>query len=292
MMRCAPFLPNSAATLLLVLMSCAGFASDNLEPACVNGRRENPDISEKQAALQRTPTMMGKRMELAGLLQKAGCYDDAVTLLDDGKKYNPFNPALLFDIRRARNLAYDEHHRESVKQTDAISRQNRIMQRCTEGDGTTALQACKSALVKGAPNEFEMTVRIALLQQSINQAPQALDSYIAANSLKPGDKGVALAILALLDSTQRKDAMALAARGSSLLTLSRGREALAALRQAKSLEPELPDINRELAAAEALARSEAAARKERPKVAAINAASEAMVEPQTYSNVAEASRSN
>jgi tetratricopeptide (TPR) repeat protein len=166
------------------------------------------------------------------------------------------------------------------------------MQRCTEGDGTTALQACKSALVKGAPNEFEMTVRIALLQQSINQAPQALDSYIAANSLKPGDKGVALAILALLDSTQRKDAMALAARGSSLLTLSRGREALAALRQAKSLEPELPDINRELAAAEALARSEAAARKERPKVAAINAASEAMVEPQTYSNVAEASRSN
>ena len=137
-----------------------------------------------------------------------------------------------------------------------------------------------------------MLVRIALLQQSTNQAPQALDTYIAANSLRPGDKGVALAILVLLDSTQRKDAIALAARGSSLVTLGRAREAVAALRQAKSLEPELPDINRDLLAAEALARTEAAAHKGQPKVAAITAASEAMVEPQTYTNVAEASRSN
>ena len=283
---------SSAAALLLALLASESFAYDNLEPDCVNGGQQNPDIVEKRSALQRAPAMLGKRMELANLLQKAGCYDDAVTLLEDGKKFNPFSPALLCGVRRARNAAYDEHHRESVKQTDATSRQNRIMQRCTDGDGMAALQACKNALVKGAPNEFEMTVRIALLQQSTNQAPQALDSYIAANSLKPGDKGVALAILALLDSTQRKDAMALAARGSSLVTLGRGREAVAALRQAKSLEPELPFIDRELTAAESLARAEAAAHKERPKAAATSAVAEAMVEPQTYTNVAEPTRSN
>jgi tetratricopeptide (TPR) repeat protein len=283
---------SSAAALLLMLPASASFAQDNPEPECVNAGQQNPDIVEKRSALQRTPTMLGKRMELASLLQKAGCYDDAVNLLEDGKKFNPFSPALLFSVRRARNAAYDEHHRESVKQTEATTRQNRIMQRCTDGDGMAALQACKNALVKGAPNEFEMTVRIALLQQSTNQAPQALDSYIAANSLKSGDKGVALAILALLDSTQRKDAMALAARGSSLVTLGRGREAVVALRQAKSLEPELPGIDRELTTAESLARTEAAARKERPRAAAISAAAEAMVEPPTYTNVAEPTRSN
>jgi tetratricopeptide (TPR) repeat protein len=285
-------LANSAAALLLMLLASVTFAGEGLEPACTNGGQQNPEIGEKQAALRQTPTMMGKRMELADLLQKAGCYDDAVKLLAEGKKYNPFNPTLLFSLRRARNLAYDEHHLESVKQTEASARLNRNMQRCTEGDGTAALQACKSVLVKGAPNEFEMTVRIALLQQSINQAPQALDSYIAANSLHPGDKGVALAILALLESTQRKDAMALSARGTSLVTLGRGREAVSALRQAKSLEPALPDIDRQLMAAEALARTESMAHKERPHVAAVTAAAEAMVEPQTYSNAAEATRSN
>jgi tetratricopeptide (TPR) repeat protein len=169
-----------------------------------------------------------------------------------------------------------------------------LLKRCTDGDGNAALQACKAVLVKGAPDEYETTVRIALLQQSTNQASQALDSYIAANSLRHGDKGVALAILALLQSTQRKDAIALAARGSSLVTLGRAHEALAPLRQAKALEPELPDIDQEIHTAEALARTESTVRQERPaQVAAISAEAQDMVpEPQTFSNVAEASRSN
>lgn len=291
MMRSARVIARFFATLLLMLSASVSFA-DNLEPNCVQAGQQNPDIAEKSAALQRTPTMLKKRMELAHLLQQAGCYDDAVTLLEDGKKFNPFNPALLFDLRRARNDAYDAHHRESVKQTAAISQRNKIMQLCLDGDGEAALQACKNVLVKGAPNEFEMLVRIALLEQSVNQAAQALDTYIAANSLHSGDKGVALAILALLDSTQRKDAIALAARGSSLMTLGRAREAVAALKQARSLEPHLPDIDRDLLAAESLARTEAAAHKQRPKAAALSAASEAMAEPQTYTNVAEATRSN
>jgi tetratricopeptide (TPR) repeat protein len=139
-----------------------------------------------------------------------------------------------------------------------------LLKRCIDGDGDAALQACKSVLVKGAPNEFETTVRIALLQQSTNQASQALDSYIAANSLRHGDKGVALAVLALLQSTQRKDAIALAARGSSLVTLGRAHEALASLRQAKALQPELPDLDQQIKAAEALARTESTVHKERP----------------------------
>jgi hypothetical protein len=148
-------------------------------------------------------------------------------------------------------------------------------------------------LVKGAPNEFETTVRVALLQQSTNQASQALDSYIAADSLRHGDKGVALAILALLQTTQRKDAIALAARGSSLVTLGRAHEALAPLRQAKALQPELPDIDQQIRTAEALARTESTVHKEQPtQVAAVNAEAEAMVEPQNFSNVAEATRSN
>jgi tetratricopeptide (TPR) repeat protein len=136
-------------------------------------------------------------------------------------------------------------------------------------------------------------VRIALLQQSTNQAAQALDSYIAANSLRHGDKEVALAILALLESTQRKDAIALAARGSSLVTLGRAHEALPPLRQAKALEPKLPDIDQQIKTAEALTRTESTVHKERPaQMAAVSAEMEAIPEPQNFSNEAEATRSN
>ena len=367
MRRLARIVPSVAALLLLTLLASSRVAVAASERrTCVNGGQQNPDIAAGMTALQRSPTQLGKRLELANLLEKAGCYDEAVHMLEGGQKYNPFNPTLLFSLRRARNMVREEHYREGIDQAEASARMNQemerctrehevaacdeilsqqpnntkiliakgdalvkahrpaeaskaylraselapsttlagklltlksqreaLLKRCTDGDGDAALQACKSVLVKGAPNEFEITVRMALLQQSSNQASQALDSYIAANSLRRGDKGVALAILALLESTQRKDAIALAAGGSSLVTLGRAHEALAPLRQAKALEPELPDINQQIKTAEALARTESTVHKERPtQMAAVSAESQAMVEPQNFSNVAEATRSN
>ena len=367
--------PSVAALLLLTLLASSRVAVAASESTCVKGGQQNPDIAAQKTVLQRSPTLLGTRIELAKLLEKAGCYDEAVHMLEEGQKYNPYNPTLLFSLRRARSMVKEEHHLEDTDQAEASARLNRkmerctrehevascdevlsqqpnnikiliakgdalmkehrgaeawkayiraselapndtalssklqtlrsarqaLLKRCTDGDGDAALQACKSVLVKGAPNEFETTVRIALLQQSTNQASQALDSYIAANSLRHGDKGVALAILALLQSIPRKDAIALAARGSSLITLGRAHEALAPLRQAKALESELPDIDQQIKAAEALARTESTAHKERPTQvaavsaeAALSAQADATVgpEPQNFSNVAEASRSN
>jgi predicted Zn-dependent protease len=176
------------------------------------------------------------------------------------------------------------------------SQRQAFLRRCTDGDGDAALQACMASLVKGAPDEFDITLRIAILQQSTNQPLQALDSYIAANSLRHGNKEVALAILALLDSTRRKDGVALAARGSSLVTLGRAGEAIAPLRQAYALAPDLPDIRKQLASAEALARAESARKEAQPRMLAARvtteAVAEAVPEPRSYSNAAPASRSN
>jgi hypothetical protein len=77
-----------------------------------------------------------------------------------------------------------------------------------------------------------------------------------------------------------------------LVTLGRAHEALAPLRQAKALEPELPDIDQQIKTAEALARTESTVHKEQTQVAAVSAEAEAMVKPQDFSNVAEATRSN
>jgi tetratricopeptide (TPR) repeat protein len=164
--------------------------------------------------------------------------------------------------------------------------------RCVEGQGDAALQACIATLVKDASNEFDLTKRIAFLQQSTNQPGRALDAYIAANALHPGDRSVALAIVALLNSTKRDDAVALAAGGSSLLTLGRPSEAVAPLRQANALTPGLPQVVKDLATAQARARAEAANRKDAKPVSAGNVATDATSPIRSYSNTALATRSN
>ena len=194
---------------------------------------------------------------------------------------------------------------------ESIQAQRRtLQQRCMSGDGEAALAACQVVLTKGAPDEFDVTRRIAILHQTANQPSKALDAYIAANSLRRGDKTVALAIVALVESTGRSDAIALAARGSSLVTLGRAREAIVALKQAEALAPGLPDVANQMAAATRLLKQEErmrellriAAALQKPAIVeskssegAAGAASQvAEVAPATvtYSNAAQASRSN
>ena len=168
----------------------------------------------------------------------------------------------------------------------AVQAQRQDMQkRCAESQGDAALQACAAILVKGAPNEFDLEKRIGLLQQSANQPARALDAYIAANTLRPGDKSVALAILTLLGSTKRDDVVALTARGSSLLTLGRPAEAIAPLRQANALTPGMPEIVKQLAAAEAASHA-------KPRVVASNVPDIPPTRGRLFSNAAAPGRSN
>ena len=132
----------------------------------------------------------------------------------------------------------------------------RLVSECSTGKGAAAVQACDAALIRGAPDEFSIQQRKGMQLQSMGESSRALDAYIAADTVKSGDRSVALAIVSLTEDGKQLDAIALAARGSALLTLGRGSEAAIALRQARALAPGLPDLNRKLAAAERLAQNE------------------------------------
>ena len=148
----------------------------------------------------------------------------------------------------------------------------RLASECSTGKGAAAVRACDAALIRGAPDEFSIQRRKGLLLQSMGESSRALDAYIAADAVKSGDRSVALAIVSLTEDGKQLDAMALAARGSALLTLGRGGDAAAALRQARALSPGLPDLSRKLAAAERLAQTE-------PRPTAPPAAAVAATEP-------------
>jgi tetratricopeptide (TPR) repeat protein len=155
----------------------------------------------------------------------------------------------------------------------AESQREALVSQCEGNADAAAADACQAAILRGSQDEFALLRRRGILLQSFDKPEQALDAFIAANVLNQNDKSVALAIVALTDSTGRRDAMALAARGSSLLTVGRATEGLQALRQAEALAPALPKIKAQVAQAEQAAREEA--KRQRRTVSAKEAGSNA-----------------
>jgi tetratricopeptide (TPR) repeat protein len=128
----------------------------------------------------------------------------------------------------------------------AESQRNTFLDTCETKTGEAARRACGSALLPGAPDELTVLRRRGLLLQDDNQPSQALDAYMAAARLDPRDRSVALAIVTLSDSTQRQDALTLAARGRALMALGRPAQALEPLRQALRLAPDLVEAKNQL----------------------------------------------
>jgi tetratricopeptide (TPR) repeat protein len=129
---------------------------------------------------------------------------------------------------------------------------------------------------------------------------------MAAARLDPRDHSVALAIVSLSDSTGRQDALTLEARGHALVTLGRPSEALAPLRQALRLAPDLVEAKADLRLATLSSKSNKAERPAAdgnggsaadksatvgpaPIMAAANAGAAA---PRRYSNDAPVTRTN
>ena len=172
-------------------------------------------------------------------------------LLQDGRAADA-----VVAYRHAQQLRPDDEGIKT-KLADAESQRQGLVTICESTAGVATVDACQAALLHGTPDEFTLLKRKGILLQSMDRPDPALDAFIAAHVIQQDDKAVALAIVALTDSTGRKDALALAARGSAFLTLGRPAESLKALRQAQTLAPALPGIKAQLARAEQAAREQA-----------------------------------
>jgi tetratricopeptide (TPR) repeat protein len=248
--------------------------------------RQLGDLAACDDALKVKPSDAGVVAAKADALVKASRVAEAIPVYRRALELNPSDAGL------------------QSKARDAETKRQAAASDCLNGQGETALQSCQVAQLHGSGEEFGLQVRKALLLQSMDRPAQALDAYIAASVLKPGDPAVARGIVALTESTGRNDALTLSARGNALLTLGRGREALAALKQAQQLSPSLPDVKLHLAAAEKLAKAEARKREADAAVAAKLQAELANATPapappppaqpeaRKYSNQGPATRSN
>jgi tetratricopeptide (TPR) repeat protein len=195
--------------------------------------------------------------------------------------------------QRAKQAAPD-NAKAATQLAAAQSQRLAALATCRAGNDDAALAACQAALLRGADDEFTVHTRLAQIYQQRNQPAPALTSYYAANALKAGDRNVALGIVALTDALTNRDAVAWAARGSALLTLQRGSEALSALQHAQALAPGMPELRVQIVQAQALAKKEPKAAVAAPADTRVadNTVQQPALPARRYSNLAEASRSN
>lgn len=243
--------------------------------------RQLGDLTACDEALKAKPNDGSVLAAKADALVKANRIADAIPTYERAVEANPGDGNL------------------QAKARDAETKRQASVAECLNGMADSALQACQGALLHGADDEFDVQARKAMLLQSMDRPAQALDAYVAASVLKPGDAAVARGIVALTESTGRNDAITLAARGNALLVLGRGIDAVQALKQAQQLSPTLPDVKLRLAEAEKLARVEArkkaeaeAAARAQAELAATTSSPPAEPETRKYSNQNPASRSN
>jgi tetratricopeptide (TPR) repeat protein len=252
-------------------------------PILEAGLAERPHSSELQSRLRATRSMLSEEHFFEGLgnaqetaklqhsVMRCTKFAD-VSACDDALHMKPDDPQLV--IAKGDALAHSGRPADAIlvylhagglvpadevlksKLAAAESQREALVAQCEGNADSAAADVCQAALLRGSQDEFTLLRRRGILLQSLGRPEQALDAFIAANVLKQSDKSVALAIVALTDSTGRKDAMALAARGTALLTLGRATEALQSLRQAEALAPALPKLKAQVAQAEQAARGE------------------------------------
>ena len=365
---------NRLFSLLLICLCRAAWPHEAASPAACQASAGQPAIAEAKAALDANPADLRVRLKLADAWGDAGCFGDALQVLQGGEALNPGNKELQTRLRVAKSLVSEQGYFDSmdraaknatlsratfrcakladvnscddalnmkpddpellVAKADALvqlkrpgaaigiyrnalpvsadreaveakialaeSQRRTFLDTCETKAGDAARRACESAWLPGAPDEVTVFRRRGLLLQADNQPSPALDAYMAAARLDPGDRSVALAIVSLSDSTGRQDALTLAARGRALMALGRPSEALDPLRQSLRLAPDLVETKTQLRVATLSSSND---RAERPaanriggsageKSAAMAPAPTIAAAPRRFSNDAPVSRTN
>ncbi len=180
---------------------------------------------------------------------------------------------------------------------DATTQRHSLLSVCLTQSGADAAIACESAWLPGASDEVSVFKRRGQLLKAEGQVGPALESYLAAARLRPQDRNAAQAVVALSTAGGPMDARTLATVGTAFMTLGRRAQAIAALRQALRLEPDLPGVKERLRLAEGRgmtgAQASGAVDVSGVADAAVGAApANASGDPRLFTNEAEPTRSN
>jgi len=161
---------------MLAIWSASASAHDGA-PTCDAAAANQPAFERARDDLKKNPRAVDTRVDLSDRLIDAGCYDEAVHLLEDGLKVTPNDRTLDTRLRTARSFVSEREYLNShpvTKNDMGEAELRRFQLRCLQlGDA----QACDQAL-SAKPDDISLMLAKGDALLKAERARDALMTFI------------------------------------------------------------------------------------------------------------------
>lgn len=175
--------------IALVLASASAWSHEASTPSQCLAAASESAIADARARADRQPNDLRASFALADAWSDAGCFSDAVNVLQGAAANHPENAELQTRLRVAKSLVGEEHFFEDLDRADMQARLKRASFRCSS---LSDLEACAEAL-RLRPDDPALVVAQGDALMRAKRAADALSRYRHAAALMPdlpdiGDK--------------------------------------------------------------------------------------------------------
>jgi tetratricopeptide (TPR) repeat protein len=172
---------------ILLLVSATAGAREAASPSSCQSAAVQPAIITAKAALDRNPANLAARFSLADAWSDAGCFTEAVQILQNAPDLQSRNQELQTRLRVAKSLVGEEIYFEKLDRADAEARLKRDAFRCST---LSDLEACSEA-VRIKPEDATLLIAYADALVRAKRPGEAISRYGRALALAPNQPDVA-----------------------------------------------------------------------------------------------------
>jgi tetratricopeptide (TPR) repeat protein len=189
---------NRLLALLLIGLCRAAWPHEAASPAVCQAAAGQPAITEAKAALDANPTELRARLKLADAWGDAGCFGDALQVLQDGEAMHPGDKELQARLRVAKSLVSEQGYFDSMDRAAKNATLSRAAFRCTK---LADVNSCDDAL-NMKPNDPELLIAKADALVQVKRPGEAIGIYRTALPVS-ADREAVNAQIALAESQRR-----------------------------------------------------------------------------------------
>jgi tetratricopeptide (TPR) repeat protein len=171
----------------LIGAAAAAASREAASPAVCQAAAAQPGIAQARAAQQANPGDLGAVFHLADSWSDAGCFGDALNVLQRARAAHPSNAELETRLRVAKSLVGEEQFFDTLDRADAEVRLKRATFRCTS---MADVESCKEAS-RLKPDDTSLLVAEGDALLVAKQPAEALAIYRRATALSPDLPGLA-----------------------------------------------------------------------------------------------------
>jgi tetratricopeptide (TPR) repeat protein len=189
---------NRLLALLLFGLCRAAWPHEAASPALCQAAAGQPAVTEAKAALDANPTDLRARLKLADAWGDAGCFGDALQVLQDGEAMHPGDKELQARLRVAKSLVSEQGYFDSMDRAAKNATLSRAAFRCAK---LADVNSCDDAL-NMKPNDPELLIAKADALVQAKRPGEAIGIYRTALAVS-ADRGAVDAKIAVAESQRR-----------------------------------------------------------------------------------------